>query len=155
MKYLYYYETVIGKIGLAEEYGFLTNLCFMNVKQPLDAKVRETELLKEAFLQIHEYLKGERKEFDIPLNPQGSKFQQTVWSELLNIPYGEVRSYKVIASSIGSQNSARAIGSANNKNPIPIIIPCHRVISADGNISGYTGGSEIKEFLLKLEKENV
>ena len=153
MKKLYYYETALGKIGIAEEHGFITNLCFMKMKQPLNAKLYETEILKEASLQLNEYLNGERKEFDLPLNPHGTDFQQTVWSELLNIPYGEVRSYKEIALSIGYKKSVRAVGNANNKNPIPIIIPCHRVIASDGEISGYIGGSELKKRLLDIETQ--
>jgi len=155
MKKVFYYETEIGKIGLAEEYGFITNLYFINMKQPLNAKQIETETLKEGFVQICEYLKGERKEFDLPLNPSGSDFQQTVWSELLNIPYGETRTYKDIALAIGSENSTRAVGNANNKNPIPIIIPCHRVIGSDGTLTGYVGGLELKQKLLNLEKSLV
>lgn len=153
MKKVFYYETPIGKVGIAEEHGFLTNLYFMNMKQPLNAKLYETDVLKEASIQLNEYFQGERKEFDIPLNPSGTDFQQTVWSELLNIPYGQTRSYKDIASEIGTQNACRAVGNANNKNPIPIIIPCHRVVSSDGKMSGYVGGETIKTKLLELEKQ--
>ena len=153
MKKVFYYETSIGKIGLAEEHGFLTNLYFMNMKQPLNAKLYETEILKEASIQLNEYLHGKIKEFDLPLNPSGTDFQQTVWSELLNIPYGQTKSYKDIALEIGCKTSYRAVGNANNKNPIPIIIPCHRVISSEGKISGYIGGESIKTKLLELEKQ--
>ena len=151
MKRFFYYDTAIGKIGLAEEYGFITNLYFMNMKQPLDAKQIETETLKEGYLQLCEYFRGERKEFDLPLNPKGSDFQQQVWSELLNIDYGTTKTYKDIAISLGDSKLARAVGNANNKNPIPIIIPCHRVISTDGSISGYVGGADIKTKLLEIE----
>ena len=151
MKKVYYYETPIGKIGLAEEWGFITNLYFMNMKQPLRAKQIETDTLKEGFVQLMEYFNGERTDFDLPLNPAGTDFQQTVWSELLNIPYGETRSYKDIAIKIGQENSTRAVGNANNKNPIPIIIPCHRVIGADGKLNGYIGGTDIKQKLLEIE----
>lgn len=151
MKRLYYYETPIGKLGIAEEYGFITNICFMNSKQPLDAKLYETETIKETFNQLCEYFRRERDEFDIPLNPAGTDFQQTVWSELLNIPYGETRSYKDIATELNSEKAIRAIGSACNKNPIPIIIPCHRVISSDGSLTGYAGGLDIKQKLLRIE----
>lgn len=151
MKKLFYYETPVGKIGIAEEHGFLTNIYFMNMKQPLDAKLWETDTIKETFNQLYEYFEGKRKEFDIPLNPKGTDFQQTVWSELLNIPYGETRTYKDIATAIGDGKSTRAVGNANNKNPIPIIIPCHRVIGSDNKISGYVGGIKIKEKLLETE----
>lgn len=155
MKKVFYYETPIGKIGLAEEWGFITNLYFMNMKQPLNAKQIETEILKEGFVQLCEYLNGERKEFDLPLNPSGTDFQQTVWSELLNIPYGETRSYKDIALAIGDEKKTRAVGGANNKNPVPIIIPCHRVIGSNGETTGYSGGTDKKEWLLNLEAGNL
>ncbi len=151
MKKVYYYKTSIGKIGIAEEWGFITNIYFMNMKQPLNAKQIETDILKECYAQLMEYFKGERKEFDLPLNPKGTDFQQQVWSELLNIPYGEIRTYLDIAKNIGAKNSVRAVGNANNRNPIPIIIPCHRVINSEGKISGYIGGKEIQEKLLNLE----
>lgn len=151
MKKVFYYETPIGKLGIAEEYGFITNIYFMNMKQPLDAKRYETDILKEAFNQLCEYFKGDRKEFDLPLNPAGTDFQQTVWSELLNIPYGETRTYKDIATELGKESSLRAVGNANHQNPIPIIIPCHRVIGADNKLSGYSGGVEIKQKLLEIE----
>ena len=151
MKKLFYYETQIGKLGIAEEHGFITNLYFMNMKQPLKSKVYETDILKEAFIQLSEYFNGVRKEFDLPLNPSGTDFQQTVWSELLNIPYGETRTYKDIAKSVKSENLVRAVGNANNKNPIPIIIPCHRVLASDGSLGGYSGGDKIKRILLDIE----
>lgn len=153
MKRVFYYNTSIGKIGIAEEYGFITNLYFMNMKQPLDAKVFETDTLKEAALQLNEYLAGQRREFDLPLNPSGTSFQQTVWSELLNIPYGHTKTYKEIAEAVKSSDATRAVGNANNKNPIPIFIPCHRVVGSDGKLTGYVGGNEIKNTLLVLEKQ--
>ena len=151
MKKLFYYETKIGKVGIAEEYGFVTNLYFMNMKQPLNCKLFETETLSNAYKQLTEYLDGNRKEFDLPINPSGTSFQQQVWCELLTIPYGETRSYKDIARSLGNEKSSRAVGNANNKNPIPVIIPCHRVIGSDNKTFGYIGGTSIKEFLLELE----
>ena len=153
MKKVFYYETKIGKIGLAEEYGFITNLYFMNMKQPLNAKRCETDILKEAHIQIDEYLSGLRTEFDLPMNPSGTDFQQTVWSELLNIPYGKTKTYKEVAEAVKSPNATRAVGNANNKNPIPILIPCHRVIGSDNKLTGYVGGNELKNTLLELEKQ--
>ena len=152
MKRLFYYDTKIGKLGIAEEHGFLTNIYFMNMKQPLDSKLYETDVIKETFNQLCEYFDGKRKEFDIPVNPSGTSFQQKVWCELLNIPYGETRSYKDIAIAIGNEKSTRAVGNANNKNPMPIIIPCHRVIGTDKGLTGYAGGLKIKNYLLELEK---
>ena len=154
MKKLFYYETKIGKLGIAEEHGFVTNIYFMNQKQPLDSKLYETEVLQETHKQLVEYFDGKRQDFDIPINPRGTDFQQQVWCELLKIPYGETRSYKDIALALGNDRASRSVGNANNKNPIPIIIPCHRVIGADNKLVGYAGGVEIKNFLLQLESRN-
>jgi O-6-methylguanine DNA methyltransferase len=101
---------------------------------------------------LSEYLIGERKSFDLPLNPRGTVFQQQVWKALCDIPYGETRSYKQIAEAIGNPKAVRAVGMANNRNPLLIVIPCHRVIGANGKLVGYGAGIEKKEFLLKLEK---
>ena len=152
MKKVFYYETDIGKIGIAEEYGFITNLYFMCMKQPLNAKQIETDIIKETNIQLNEYIAGERNEFDLPLNPTGTDFQQTVWSEILNISYGKTKSYKDIAESIGNTNATRAVGNACNKNPIPIIIPCHRVLNNDSKITGYVGGIELRQKLFEIEK---
>jgi len=155
VKKLYYYNTQIGKLGIAEEHGLVTNICFASMRQPLDATVIRTETLDYAFSQIIDYLDGKINEFDIPVNPAGTPFQQQVWCELLKIPYGETKSYKDVAESLGNPKAFRAVGNANNKNPIPIIIPCHRVILSDNNNGGYAGGTEIKELLLSLEKKNA
>lgn len=114
--------------------------------------IKETELISKAAAQLREYFDGKRKEFNIKLNPQGTEFQRKVWQALLQIPYGETRSYKDIAIAIGNKNACRAVGMANNKNPIMCIIPCHRVIGADGSLVGYGAGINIKEKLLNLEK---
>lgn len=154
MKYVFYYDMPIGKIGIAEEYGFITNLYFMNMKLPLNAKCIQTELLKEANIQLTEYFNGTRKTFDLPLNPSGTDFQQTVWSELLNIEYGESKSYKDIAAALDAGNAFRAVGNACAKNPIPIIIPCHRVIGSDNKILGYVGGQVVLSYLRELENKD-
>ena len=151
MKKLFYYETKIGKLGIAEEHGLVTNICFMTVKQPMGCRIYETDIIKETYSQLVEYFDGKRRDFDIPINPHGTNYQQQVWCELLKIPYGEVRSYKEIASAIGNENSSRAVGNANNQNPIPIIIPCHRVIGSDNKPVGYAGGIDVKKILLKIE----
>ncbi|HZK34306.1 MAG TPA: methylated-DNA--[protein]-cysteine S-methyltransferase [Bacillota bacterium] len=115
---------------------------------------KETELLSQASQQLFDYLDGERYSFDLPLAAEGTAFQQRVWQALEAIPYGQVKSYKDIAIAIGNKNAARAAGMANNKNPIPIIIPCHRVIGANGQLIGYSGGLDIKRYLLDLEKKH-
>lgn len=103
------------------------------------------------FAQLKEYFKGERKNFNLPLDLRGTEFQIKVWKQLQKIPYGQTVSYKYIASSLGDINSVRAVGAANGANPVPIIVPCHRVINSNGKLGGYTGGIHIKQKLLELE----
>lgn len=155
MKNIYYYETGIGKIGIVEENNVITNLYLGNVTEPKESTIYETPLIKEAGNQLVDYLAGRRKCFDLPLAPKGTAFQNTVWEALQQIPYGETRSYGDVAKSIGQPKAARAVGMANNKNPIALFIPCHRVIGANGKMVGYAGGLDTKEQLLKLEKSNA
>lgn len=108
-------------------------------------------LLQEAARQLAAYFAGKLRRFELPLRPAGTPFQQRVWAALCEIPYGEVRSYGAIAARIGSPKSARAVGRANHGNPLPIVIPCHRVIGASGALTGYGGGLPIKEYLLRIE----
>ena len=151
---IYTYETKIGYITLYEEFGLLTRLEFGRITpdESKNEKINETLILKDAKNQLNEYLNKKRKYFDIKLNPKGTGFQKNVWYELLQIPYGETRSYWDIAQNIKSPNSARACGLANNKNPIRIFIPCHRVIGKNGKLTGYRGGLYLKQFLIQLEK---
>lgn len=153
MQSMFYYETIIGKVAIAENGTAITELHLKageDISQSSD--IIETPLLKKANQELQEYLSGKRKEFDLPLAPQGTEFQQKVWEELRKIPYGRTCSYKDIAENIGNKKACRAVGMANNRNPIPIFIPCHRVIGADGSLTGYGGGLEIKEKLLEIEK---
>lgn len=117
-----------------------------------DIEIKENKLIRECYCQLEEYFDGKRKYFDIPLYIEGTDFQKKVWYALMDIPYGEVRSYKDIAIAINNEKAVRAVGNANNKNKIPIIIPCHRVIGINGKLVGYAGGLEIKEKLLELER---
>lgn len=150
MKSVFLYDSDIGKMGIAEVDGAITNIFFAKGKL-VNCELRETPLIKEAHKQLEEYLKGKRKLFNLPIFSSGTEFQQKVWNALKEIPYGEVRSYKDIAVAIGNEKACRAVGMANNRNPISIIIPCHRVIGKNGKLVGYGGGIEIKEYLLKLE----
>lgn len=111
-------------------------------------------LTEKAISQLKEYFCGTRKSFDLPLEMKGTDFQKKVWSALCRIPYGETRSYKDIAEEIGKPKAVRAVGGANNKNRFMIIVPCHRVIGADGSLTGYAGGIDVKKKLLKLEQMN-
>lgn len=152
MKYIFYYQTQIGKVGITEENGKITNLLFESSKIAKDSYVtKETDVIKKAYMQLQEYFQGERKNFSLPLNLKGSEFMQKVWKALEKIPYGETRSYKQIAQAIGHPLAYRAVGMSNNKNPIPIFIPCHRVIGENKKLVGYGGGLKIKEYLLELE----
>ncbi|HHW66249.1 MAG: methylated-DNA-[protein]-cysteine S-methyltransferase [Epulopiscium sp.] len=148
----FYYDTKIGMIGIMENGKAITCVCF-GENLPKDIELTETSLLKMASEQLQEYLKGKRKNFDLPLQPKGTAFQQKVWEALKKIPYGTTCSYKDIAEGIGNPRACRAVGMANNRNPIPIFIPCHRVIGANGKLVGYGGGLDIKEKLLEIEKK--
>jgi len=120
-----------------------------------DEKVggKPSALSGKADTQLREYFAGTRKNFDLPLETEGTEFQKKVWAALLEIPYGETRSYKQIAERAGSPKGFRAVGGANHNNPITIIIPCHRVIAADGGLGGYGGGLDKKTLLLELERK--
>ncbi len=105
--------------------------------------------------QIQEYINGKRTSFEFAYEMQGTDFQKKVWQALLDIPYGQTRSYKDIAQMIGKPNASRAVGMANHKNPLLLVVPCHRVIGTNGNLMGYAGGFEMKKYLLDMEKENL
>lgn len=113
-----------------------------------------TELSDRAYEQLMEYFEGKRRIFELPLKLQGTEFQIAVWRELLKIPYGETRSYKDIAEAVGRPKAYRAVGMANHNNPIGIVVPCHRVVGADGRLVGYAGGVSIKRALLRLEAQH-
>lgn len=155
MKNIFFYQTAIGKIGIAESKNAITNLFFQGESIPKDAVLNETFILKEAGQQLYSYFLGKQKAFTLPLAPVGTEFMMRVWKSLQNIPYGETRSYKEIAQSINNPKASRAVGLANNKNPIPIFIPCHRVIGANGELVGFRSGLETKQYLLELEKRHI
>ena len=144
------YETGFGNITIVSDGNAI-----ISVKAgvlPDHVAIRGADTLTDrAARQLDEYFMGKRRGFDLPLDPHGTCFQRTVWEALIRIPYGETRSYKQIAQAIGNPNACRAVGMANNKNPIWIVIPCHRVIGSDGSLTGYGGGLEMKQRLLELE----
>ncbi|MEH6942499.1 methylated-DNA--[protein]-cysteine S-methyltransferase [Bacillus sp. JJ722] len=154
MKNVFFYQTNIGKLGIAQEGQSITNIYFQTESVPEDLIEFETKLIKEAGQQLQEYFAGKRKDFTIPLAPNGTPFMQSVWKALSEIPYGETRSYKDIAERIENPKAVRAVGLANNRNPLPVVIPCHRVIGANGKLVGYGGGLDIKILLLELEKKH-
>lgn len=151
------YDTKIGKILIEENQNAIARVSLLSGDfQILDHEtLEETPLLHRAFIELSEYLDGKRKGFSVPLNPNGTEFQKKVWDALREIPYGERRSYGEIASIIGNKKAQRAVGMANHRNPIMIFIPCHRVIGANGNLTGYAAGIAVKEKLLKMEQSNI
>ena len=156
MDRLFYYDTKIGRLGIREDGDNITNIYFGEPNIDLEIKenklvIQESDLIKKAYIQLKEYMDGQRNEFDLPLNPKGTEFLMKVWVELTNIPYGETRSYKDIAIAIGNKKASRAVGMANNKNPIPIVVPCHRVVGSNKKLVGYAGGLDLKEKLLNIE----
>lgn len=120
-----------------------------------DQGFSETDVIKQAAKELEEYFVGERKHFDVKLNPKGTEFQKKVWNALIDVEYGKTASYKDIAEIVGSPKGFRAVGSANNKNPIPIMIPCHRIIGTNGKLVGYAYGTDFKKNLLDMEMENT
>lgn len=146
----YRFDTPLGPMALASEEEAIVRLYLPNTPTPR-LMSRETPLLSQGRDQLLEYMAGRRKAFDLPLAPQGTPFQQRVWAALRDIPYGQTRSYREIAQAVDCPKGFRAVGLANNRNPIPIFIPCHRVLGADGFLTGYAGGLKLKQALLSIE----
>ncbi len=160
--YINIYKSPIGFLEIATNEERLCYINFVEDEKDYTKQYNETKnqplyeesirVYNKVINQLEEYFNGKRKEFDIDLVLEGTEFQNKVWNELNNIPYGEVRSYKDIAEAINSPKGYRAVGNANNKNKIPIIIPCHRVVGSNGKLVGYAGGMWRKEWLLNHEK---
>ena len=153
-----YFDSPVGALLLVADADGLREINFSkNGKRPAvdDAWLEDVRFLREPVRQLQEYFAGKRKDFDLVLAPQGTPFQQTVWKQLCRIPYGETISYGELARRVGNPNASRAVGLANGSNPIPIIIPCHRVIGSNGKLTGYGGGLPIKEKLLALERRQL
>jgi methylated-DNA-[protein]-cysteine S-methyltransferase len=154
-----YVDSPIGPLLLKTDGAVLVGV-YMDVanREPrdLDGWVLDADAgpLPETARQLEEYFNGTRREFKLPIRMQGTEFQQRAWRSLLEIPYGETRSYGEQARRIGNPNASRAVGLANGRNPIPIVVPCHRIIGADGSLTGFGGGLERKRWLLAHEKEH-
>ena len=148
MIFHYSYETKLGSVTFVEEDG---TLLAISTHRTFTATVMETPFIKEVYHQFTEYLIGERKSFDLPFKLTGTDFQNRVWKALCEIPYGETRSYKQIAEAIGNPKAVRAVGMANNRNPLLVLVPCHRVIGSNRQLVGYAAGLDKKQFLLHLE----
>ncbi|MCD7834515.1 MAG: methylated-DNA--[protein]-cysteine S-methyltransferase [Lachnospiraceae bacterium] len=152
-----YYNSPLGVLCLEEDGEALTAL-YPTAYLPQDtgrSDEKNSELLQRTCGELQEYFAGKRTAFDIPLHPQGTEFQKRVWNALREIPYGETRSYSDIAGRIGQPQACRAVGGANHKNRILILIPCHRVIGKNGSLTGFGCGIEAKDYLLKLETDHV
>lgn len=143
------YETPFGFLVIGNDGEGITAIHFEGQSRDLRRPSALTELAAE---QLGEYFAGTRREFLLPLHPSGTAFQQSVWRALLRIPYGETRSYRQIAEAVGRPAACRAVGMANHCNPIPFVIPCHRVVGANGSLTGYAGGLEMKRKLLAMEQ---
>jgi methylated-DNA-[protein]-cysteine S-methyltransferase len=157
MMYYRYLNTPIGDLLLAGDDSGLSLIGFPKGKMRRDPEpdwIFNEKPFVEACQQLEEYFSGTRREFDLPLNLSGTDFQVQVLQELQEIPYGETTSYGDIAKRIGRPRAMRAVGAANGRNPIPIVIPCHRVIGSSGDLTGFGGGLDTKEALLRLEAEN-
>lgn len=154
MKAIVFFDGLLGRYALEENEGQLTRMWVGDriTLAPADVDIRETPLLKEAKAQLDAYFAGRLKAFGLPLAPAGTEFQMKVWNALCTIPYGETITYGQLAERIGNANASRAVGMANSRNPLPVFIPCHRVVGTGGKLTGYTGGLDIKVKLLQLEQ---
>ena len=150
-KVYYTYKSIFGNIVIESDGNAIT--CIKTEDNAKQKGKKEADILTDkAAKQLEEYFNGKRKEFDVPIHPQGTDFQKAAWTALQKIPYGETRSYKQVAEILGNPKASRAVGMANNRNPIWIMIPCHRVVGSDGSLTGYAGGMDMKRKLLELEK---
>jgi methylated-DNA-[protein]-cysteine S-methyltransferase len=151
-----YYETgLIGTLTLAADERGLRHIGFATSRAPLRILPdwqRRPDFFAETKAQLASYFRGERQDFDLPLAPHGSAFQMAVWQALRKIPYGSVTTYRWVAEQVGNPQATRAVGAANGKNPLPIVIPCHRVIGSNGTLTGFGGGLEVKQQLIALEE---
>ena len=147
------YATPIGHLTIASDGNAITELAFGACA--LSGTEKPSELTNRAANQLQEYLAGKRTAFDLPLALRGTPFQKRVWAELLAIPYGQTRTYSEVARALGNPSSVRAVGAASGKNPLLILVPCHRVVAANGRLGGYAGDPKAKEFLLELEEKHA
>ena len=145
-------STPIGLLTLVEEDGALTEVRFGGCPE---AEQGSSPLLQEAAKQLSEYFEGSRKNFTVLISSRGTPFQRRCWDALVQIPYGQTRTYAQQAAMIGQPKACRAVGMANHRNPLPILIPCHRVVGASGALTGYAGGLNVKEYLLNTERMNL
>jgi len=153
MSFTAYYHSPVGWLRIITDSTHLLRIDFVATAGSATPPLERPSVLQETIQQLEEYFAGQRSAFELPLRPAGTPFQQTVWRALQTIPYGSTISYRELARRVGKPRAYRAVGNANGKNPIPIIIPCHRVIQSSGALGGYSSGLHIKQFLLELEKK--
>ncbi|MCL2247656.1 MAG: methylated-DNA--[protein]-cysteine S-methyltransferase [Oscillospiraceae bacterium] len=146
----YTYDTPFGKMAIVSDGDAITHI-LPEDRVDKSSEKKATPLTDKTAAELAEYFDGKRREFSVPLSPNGTEFQKKVWKALIDVPYGETRTYKDIAIAVGSEKACRAVGLANNRNPIWIIVPCHRIIGANGGLTGYGGGLDMKQKLLDLE----
>jgi methylated-DNA-[protein]-cysteine S-methyltransferase len=147
-------ETPVGPLAVAKnEDGVIAEIRFFGSTEP--SWQPDDSAFDDVALQLREYFEGSRRRFDLPLAPRGTAFQLEVWSQLTRIPYGETRSYLDVANAIGRPAACRAVGAANGANPLPIVVPCHRVIGSNGSLTGFGGGLDVKRQLLGMEARGV
>lgn len=152
---IFHYNTDIGVIGIAEQDGKLRNIFFETDSVPVDAAERETQAIREAHRQLVRYLAGELREFSLPLAPQGTQFLRAVWDQLRAVAYGQTATYSQIAERVGNPRAIRAVGLACARNPLPFVIPCHRILGSGGKLTGYRGGLALKQKLLEMEQQHA
>jgi methylated-DNA-[protein]-cysteine S-methyltransferase len=148
-------DSPVGRLLLAADDEALRLIEFPSPRHPMSRvdewKEDENTVLRATHSQLDEYFEGRRKRFELPLGPRGTDFQRTVWHTLAGIPYGTTISYAQLATRVGKATAMRAVGAANGRNPLPIVLPCHRVVGSDGSLTGFGGGLPTKQFLLELE----
>ena len=144
------YESPFGPVRMDYEGDVLLRL---RTVEPTKERGEPTELTKKVFSQLQEYFSGQRQTFDFPYELRGTEFQKKVWAALETIPYGQTRSYREVAQAVGNPKAVRAVGAANGKNPMWIVVPCHRVVGTNGTLTGYAGGIDMKRRLLELEQQ--
>ena len=151
-----FFASPVGMLELCERDGYLTELNFSSSpREEIAPALPLSPVLETCFQELHEYFRGTRRIFTIPLKLKGTPFQERVWQALREIPYGETRSYQDIALAVGNPKALRAVGGANHRNPVALIVPCHRVIGKDGSLTGFGGGLPIKKWLLEHEKQHA
>lgn len=144
-------DSPIGTLELTSEANSLVELSFVDRAESVEPQPKESGILSQAVAQLNEYFDGKRRAFDLPLSPEGTAFQKEVWKSLGKIPYGQTITYGKLSEQLGNPKAIRAVGAANGSNPIPIIIPCHRVVGSGQKLTGYSGGIERKRWLLRHE----